>query len=121
MSVIILFTIIIIPLSANLKSPDEFKLANNNDKTRLQAASPFVIPVHFLVRFYQVVLSPIKQENCRLYPSCSHYSILSLKKNGFIGVFMTVDRLNRCGHDLQYYEKIIVDNRIKYYDPVRKK
>jgi len=107
-------------LFGSLKSPEEFNITKSAHITD-KADNPFVIPVHFLVRIYQEVFSPIKQENCRMYPSCSHYSIISLRKNGIEGLFMTVDRLNRCGHDLQYYDKIIVDNKIKYYNPVRTK
>jgi len=55
----------------------------------------------FLVRAYQMVLSPLIPAYCRFYPSCSHYSVEALEKYGLLkGVSMTVKRLLRChpGH-----------------------
>ncbi|MHB9030218.1 MAG: membrane protein insertion efficiency factor YidD [Candidatus Latescibacterota bacterium] len=49
------------------------------------------------VRLYQRILSPYFGGNCRYYPSCSEYAILSLKKNGAArGSLKTVWRLLRC-------------------------
>ena len=114
------FFIITMPIFAKMNSPEEFAKINSK-YTKTPLTDPFIIPLYFSVRFYQVIISPIKQENCRMYPSCSHYGINSLKENGILGVFMTVDRLNRCGHDLQYYKRIIVGNKVKYLDLVKKK
>ena len=117
--IILIFVIIyVMPIFGKMNSPEEFfNLKEENDK--IEVHSPFVIPIYSLVRFYQIAFSPIKQDNCQMYPSCSHYCITCFKKHGIIGILMTVDRLNRCGHDLQYYEKAIVGNRIKYFDPVK--
>ncbi len=51
-----------------------------------------------LVRFYQIVLSPIKGgSSCRFYPSCSRYSIESFQKHGAIkGMILTGWRILRC-------------------------
>ena len=117
-TLLLFFIILNVSLFGSLKSPEEFSITKSSISNK-KTDNPFVIPVHFLVRIYQEVFSPIKQENCRMYPSCSHYSVISLKEKGIEGIFMTIDRLNRCGHDLEYYDKIIVNNKIKYYDPVR--
>lgn len=101
-----------------MNSPEDFVNPRKED-VKIEVTNPFVIPIHFLVRFYQIGISPIKQDNCQMYPSCSHYSIACLKKHGIIGILITVDRLNRCGHDLHYYKKTIVGNRIKHFDPVK--
>ncbi len=110
----------IIPISGKLNSPDDFKTRRKDIITE-NITNPFVVPFYFFVKFYQVVISPIKQDNCQMYPSCSHYSIVCLSNYNFEGILMTVDRLNRCGHDVEYYEKVITDNGIKYYDPVKVK
>ncbi len=56
-----------------------------------------------LIKFYQKMISPFKDavlpyaSQCKFYPSCSEYAILSLKKYGIIkGTFKTVIRLLKC-------------------------
>jgi len=118
-TIILIFIILnIIPVYGKLNSPNDF-IIHKNENAEVNVDNPFIIPFYFFVKFYQVAISPIKQDNCQMHPSCSHYSIVCLKNYGYIGVLMTVDRLNRCGHDVQYYDKVIIGNRIKYYDPVK--
>jgi len=52
----------------------------------------------FLIRVYQVLLSPLKVRPCCIfYPTCSNYAIEAIKKRGVIvGVALTVWRLLRC-------------------------
>lgn len=56
-----------------------------------------------LVRFYQIVLSPIKfvilgpGSRCRFEPSCSQYALEALQKHGvFRGAWLAAKRLLRC-------------------------
>ena len=50
-----------------------------------------------IVRAYQKVLSPYFGGNCRFYPSCSEYAILSIRKDGALkGCFKSAWRLLRC-------------------------
>jgi len=50
-----------------------------------------------LIRVYQVALSPMLGQRCRFYPSCSHYSIESIRAHGPIkGLGLTVWRVLRC-------------------------
>jgi uncharacterized protein len=50
-----------------------------------------------LIRFYQVVISPLKPPTCRFYPTCSHYGLESIKKFGPIkGGCLTMVRILRC-------------------------
>jgi len=58
---------------SKMNSPEDFINIKNGDN-KIKDVSPFIIPLHFFVRFYQVCISPIKQDNCQMYPSCSHYS-----------------------------------------------
>lgn len=63
-----------------------------------------------LIYFYQTYISPTKGSTCKMYPSCSEYGKISIQKYGIIkGGLMIFDRLNRCGHDLNNYEKIIIN------------
>ncbi|MFA6470748.1 MAG: membrane protein insertion efficiency factor YidD [Candidatus Latescibacterota bacterium] len=50
-----------------------------------------------LIRLYQIMLSPYMGGQCRYYPSCSQYAILSLKKDGILrGTAKSFWRILRC-------------------------
>ena len=50
-----------------------------------------------LIRVYQFILSPILKSNCRYMPTCSEYSITSLKEHGTIkGIYLSVKRILKC-------------------------
>jgi putative membrane protein insertion efficiency factor len=65
----------------------------------------FNFPLVFLVRFYQVAISPFTPTACRFEPTCSHYMIESLQVHGlFYGTFLGVKRilattLGKTGYD----------------------
>ena len=51
----------------------------------------------FLIRAYQVALSPLLGQNCRFYPSCSHYAIEAIEEHGALrGAWLSVKRISRC-------------------------
>lgn len=51
----------------------------------------------FLVRAYQIVLSPLLPAACRYHPTCSHYAIEALEKHGARrGGWLAVKRIARC-------------------------
>ena len=55
--------------------------------------SPFI----FLIRFYQVCISPLKPSCCRFTPTCSQYALQAFRKHGpFKGLWLSVRRLLRC-------------------------
>ena len=63
-------------------------------------------PLIWLVRAYQLAISPFLPPSCRFYPSCSHYAIEALQRHGmFRGVWLALRRVVRChpwnpgGHD----------------------
>ena len=59
---------------------------------RLPAAA-----VIFLVRLYQVTLSPLLGGQCRFQPTCSHYVIEAVGRHGvWAGGWMGLRRLLRC-------------------------
>ncbi|ESU31023.1 hypothetical protein G3A_19085 [Bacillus sp. 17376] len=50
-----------------------------------------------IIRFYQVVISPIKPPTCRFYPTCSHYGLEAIKRFGpFKGGWLTIIRILKC-------------------------
>ena len=50
-----------------------------------------------LIKIYQLLLSPMLGQNCRFYPTCSHYAQESLNKHGVIkGTYRAIRRLFRC-------------------------
>lgn len=55
------------------------------------------LPLIALVRFYQVVISPLKPPTCRFTPTCSQYALEALKKYGLLkGSWLAFKRLRRC-------------------------
>jgi putative membrane protein insertion efficiency factor len=51
----------------------------------------------FLIRAYQLVISPLFPPACRFTPTCSHYSMEAINRHGLgKGLYMTVRRLLRC-------------------------
>lgn len=60
----------------------------------------------WLLRGYQVMISPLLGQTCRFSPSCSNYAMQAIERYGFFkGVYLTAARLLRChpfhpgGHD----------------------
>jgi putative membrane protein insertion efficiency factor len=51
----------------------------------------------FLIRLYQVTLSPFIGRSCRYLPTCSNYGIAALQKHGALrGTWLTVKRVCSC-------------------------
>ncbi|MEE8149400.1 MAG: membrane protein insertion efficiency factor YidD [candidate division Zixibacteria bacterium] len=54
-------------------------------------------PLVYLIRFYQILISPLIGSNCRFHPSCSNYAIESFSQYGVMkGFLMTLKRLSKC-------------------------
>ncbi len=50
-----------------------------------------------IIKFYQIVVSPMMGPSCRHYPTCSEYSIECIKTHGVVrGVYLAVKRIWRC-------------------------
>lgn len=51
----------------------------------------------FLIKVYQVTLSPFLGGRCRYSPSCSHYGIEAIQKHGpFKGGWLALKRILSC-------------------------
>ena len=57
------------------------------------AIAPFI----FLVKIYQVLISPLLPSTCRYQPTCSHYTVEALQKHGlFYGGRLAIKRIFSC-------------------------
>ncbi len=51
----------------------------------------------FLIKIYQLTLSPLFPYSCRFYPSCSEYGIWAIREHGPLkGLLLLFYRLCRC-------------------------
>lgn len=76
-------------------------------------------PTRLMIRGYQEYVGTTKGNPCPMSPSCSHYSLNAYRlRPPIVAFLMTVDRLNRCGHDLIHYDVIVLHDRVFRYDPV---
>ena len=56
-----------------------------------------IFPFIFLVKIYQILISPLTPATCRYQPTCSHYSIEALKKHGLLrGGKLALKRIFSC-------------------------
>jgi len=54
-------------------------------------------PAIWLIKAYQLVLSPMRPQTCRFYPSCSTYALTAVRRFGVIrGSWLAARRLLRC-------------------------
>jgi putative membrane protein insertion efficiency factor len=51
----------------------------------------------WMIRAYQLALSPFFGGQCRFYPSCSCYAHTAIEQHGTVrGVWLSVCRISRC-------------------------
>jgi putative membrane protein insertion efficiency factor len=56
-----------------------------------------IAPFVFLVRIYQILISPLTPATCRYQPTCSHYTVEALKTHGiFYGGKLAIKRIFSC-------------------------
>tara|TARA_R110000868_G_scaffold176051_3_gene413382 strand:- start:34 stop:291 length:258 start_codon:yes stop_codon:yes gene_type:complete len=79
-----------------------------------------ILPLVLLVRFYQLVISPLTPASCRFEPTCSAYMIEALKEHGpFYGGFLGLKRIASChpwgktGYDPVPKKKGSTNNNLK--------
>ena len=51
----------------------------------------------YLIRGYQLAISPLLGPSCRFYPSCSHYALEAIESHGALhGSWLSAKRICRC-------------------------
>ena len=56
-----------------------------------------IAPFVFLVKVYQVIISPLIPASCRFQPTCSHYTLEALQKHGLLrGGRLAIKRISSC-------------------------
>ena len=68
----------------------------------------------FIIKLYQLLISPIIGQNCRYLPTCSEYSVQSIKAHGVInGIILSLKRISKChpwgSHGYDPVPKKIID------------
>jgi len=59
--------------------------------------SPLQLLLLFILRLYQLCISPLLGPNCRFYPSCSQYAIEAITLHGILkGCFFAIKRICKC-------------------------
>jgi len=55
------------------------------------------VVLKYLIRGYQLTISPMLGPRCRFYPTCSHYGLEAIETHGAIrGSWLTMKRIARC-------------------------
>jgi len=63
----------------------------------LSFKSILTYPLVLLVKFYQLAISPYTPSTCRYEPSCSQYTLESLKQRcTFVGSWLSLKRIFSC-------------------------
>ena len=53
--------------------------------------------IRYLIRAYQLAISPLLGPRCRFYPSCSQYTLEAVQSHGVVrGLYLGARRLLRC-------------------------
>ena len=53
--------------------------------------------LHWLIRFYQIAISPLLGPRCRYIPTCSQYALEAIQTHGALqGVYYATRRVCRC-------------------------
>jgi len=53
--------------------------------------------LHWLIRFYQIAISPLLGPRCRYIPTCSQYSLEAVHSYGAVrGTWLAIHRICRC-------------------------
>ena len=51
----------------------------------------------YIIRAYQVLISPLLGPSCRFYPTCSEYAYQAIVTHGILkGLFLAIKRVLRC-------------------------
>ena len=70
--------------------------------------------IFFMIRCYQLFVSPLLGANCRYFPTCSEYLRQSITNKGIVqGLYFGLKRLSKCHPWGSYGYDPVVRNRKK--------
>ena len=91
---------VIVQCAGNAKSSLQKLLENVTYKMKTFLVFIKKLPARagiLLIRFYQMVISPLFPSSCRFHPSCSQYGIEAIRRYGLgKGMWLTIKRIGRC-------------------------
>ena len=74
------------PWSTSPDAPANLSLSERGPESRGQPEQPShsitATPFLWLLTFYQKVIGPVNGGRCPMYPTCSQYSVLAIRKHG---------------------------------------
>lgn len=71
-------------------------MATHKETSTRLIQAPRYCAIQF-IRAYQFIASPWVGQQCRFYPSCSHYALAVYRDQGFIkGTWLTLIRILKC-------------------------
>ncbi len=86
--------------------PSEDQLVPTEEVGQVVRAGVLATVAMAMVRFYQRAISPLLPPSCRFRPTCSQYTLIAIKRHGFLrGIWLGLRRILRChpfhpgGHD----------------------
>jgi len=116
-ALIALFCSLFVPVSSGICGE---WIKKTKKKAGVKTSAP-TIAFTWVIRFYQIYISPMDGPRCQLYPTCSGYGKKAFARNGALaGYIMTADRLMRDNSGAgRYYPLVKVGRHYYYADPVR--
>jgi len=73
----------------------------------------------YLIKLYQILISPLLPDSCRFYPTCSTYFIEALKERGFItGSYLGIKRILKCNPFFEGGYDPVPQKRVKQFGKV---
>lgn len=122
---IITIALLVISINLNAQSKEELLLLKKKTMTHITKVKTYSLSdtsgsiSGSLFIFYKMFFSSQDSKSCSFTPSCSVYSVKSMKKQGiFTGLLNTFDRLTRC-HGLRAIDYPIDEHTHLLIDPVR--
>lgn len=92
--------------TADNPEPSDDQLVPTEEVGQVVRAGVLATVAMAMVRFYQRAISPLLPPSCRFRPTCSQYTLIAIKRHGFLrGIWLGLRRILRChpfhpgGHD----------------------
>ena len=85
------------PWNSTIKTGDELYKNETKNRRGAHVLNGAQGGAYFMIRFFQIAISPQNGPKCRHIPTCSAYGRIAVEKHGaLLGSFLAGDRLLRC-------------------------